>query len=111
MMKIKVTKGDVDIVALIGAFDAASAPNLTNAVNKIVHAGQIDIVVDFSEVQFMSSAGLRAIVLSIKEARARGGDVRFAAISPSVGKIIQMSGLHNIIKIFPTVEEALASFG
>ena len=111
MMKIKITKGDVDIVTLSGAFDAVSAPKLTETVNKIVQAGQIDIVVDFAGVQFMSSAGLRAIVLSVKEARARGGDVRFAATSPAVEKIIHLSGLHNIIKIFPTVDEALASYG
>ncbi len=111
MMKIKIVKGEVDVVTLNGALDAVSAPKLTETVNKIVHAGQIDVVVDFSGVNFMSSAGLRAILLSIKEARARGGDVRFAATSPAVDKIIHMSGFHNIIKIFPTVDEALASFG
>ena len=110
-MEISITKGTVDIIAVNGSVDALTSPELVKALNDHIHNGRPNIVVDFEKVEFMSSAGLRAILASVKEARTAGGDFRLAAPQPSIEKVLKMAGFHNIVKIYPTVSEAIASFG
>ena len=110
-MEISITKGTVDIIAVNGSVDALTSPELVKALKDHIHNGHPNIVVDFEKVEFMSSAGLRAILASVKEARTAGGDFRLAAPQPSIEKVLKMAGFHNIVKIYPTVSEAIASFG
>lgn len=110
-MEISITKGTVDIIAVNGSIDALTSPELVKVLNDHIHDGHTNIVVDFEKVEFMSSAGLRAILASVKEARTAGGDFRLAAPQPSIEKVLKMAGFHNIVKIYPTVSEAIASFG
>jgi len=110
-MEINITKGNVDIIAISGSIDALTASELVKTLNDHIHGGHPNVIVDFGKVEFMSSAGLRAILTSVKEARAAGGDFRLASPQPSIDKVLKMAGFHNIVKIYPTVEEALASFG
>jgi anti-sigma B factor antagonist len=110
-MEINITPGTIDIIAIKGTIDALSAAELISAFNKHIHDGHPNVIADFSNVEFMSSAGLRAILSSVKEARSAGGDFRLASPQPGIDKVLKMAGFHNIVKIFPTVQEALASFG
>jgi len=110
-MEISITKGTVDIISVNGSVDALTSPELVKVLNDHIHNGHPNIVVDFEKVEFMSSAGLRAILASVKEARTAGGDFRLAAPQPSIEKVLKMAGFHNIVKIYPTVSEAIASFG
>ena len=110
-MEITVTKGNIDIVAISGSIDALTSAEFIKVLNEHIHNGHPNVIVDFGQVEFMSSAGLRAILASVKEARAAGGDFRLAAPQPGIDKVLKMAGYHNILKIFPTVEEALTSFG
>jgi anti-sigma B factor antagonist len=59
----------------------------------------------------MSSAGLRALLAALKEARHQRGDFRLAAVQANVQQVLDMSGFSDIFQIFPTVEEAFTSFG
>lgn len=63
------------------------------------------------QVDFMSSAGLRAILLALKESRRQGGDLRLAAARPGVDYTLKISGLASILQSFPSVDQAVASFG
>ncbi|MBI3160939.1 MAG: STAS domain-containing protein [Chloroflexi bacterium] len=110
-MEITITPGKIDVLAVSGTIDALTAAEITASFNKHIHDGHPDVVADFSNVEFMSSAGLRAILASVKEARAAGGDFRLACPQPAIDKLLKMAGFHNIVKIFPTVQDALASFG
>ena len=110
-MEINITKGNIDIIAISGSIDALTSSEFVKVLNDHIHDGHPNVIVDFTNVEFMSSAGLRAILASVKEARASGGDFRLASPQPSIDKVLKMAGYHNILKIFPTVAEALASFG
>ncbi|MBI2333621.1 MAG: STAS domain-containing protein [Chloroflexi bacterium] len=110
-MEINITKGNVDIIAVSGSIDALTSSELVKTLNDHIHDGHPNVIVDFGKVEFMSSAGLRAILASVKEARAAGGDFRLASPQPGIDKVLKMAGFYNIVKIYPTVEEALASFG
>ena len=98
------------LVAVNGSVDALTAPDLAEFINTQFAEGNSNIVVDLSQVEFMSSAGLRALLTALKESRQQGGDLRLAAAPPGVEKVLKMSGFLSIMKSFPGVEEALESF-
>ena len=78
--------------------------------NDPIQHGTNQLVADLSQVEFMSSAGLRAILVALREARQNGGDLRLAAAQPGVEKTLKMSGFTSIMKAYPSVGEALSSF-
>ena len=110
-MEIKIIPGKVDVIALRGTMDALTSPEVISALAKHINDGHPNLVVDFTGVEFMSSAGLRALLASVKEARGQSGDLRLASVPGAIDKILKMAGFHNIVKIYASVDEALASFG
>ena len=99
------------IVSITGSVDALTAGELTNLLLENIDSQHIRLVVDLGGVDFMSSAGLRAIMTSLKESRKHGGDLRLAAAQPGVEKILKMSGFTSILKSYSTLDQAVSSFG
>ena len=109
-MEIEITPGAVDVIVLRGTIDALTAPKVIEAFAKHINDGHPYVVVDFANVEFMSSAGLRALLASVKEARGKGGDLRIAAVPATIEKILKMAGFYTIIKVYASAAEAQASF-
>lgn len=104
-------RGGVAIVAIAGSVDGLTAETLLSTLQAHVEDGHTRLVVDLAAVEYTSSAGLRALLATVKEARRRGGDLRLAEINPNVRKVLELSGFTTILKIFGAVDEAVASFG
>lgn len=98
------------VVAVTENLDALTAPELTRTLSQQISAGNCNLVVDLTGVQFMSSAGLRTLLGAVKECRVGGGDLRIASTNPGIDKVLKMSGFHNVAKVFTSSAEALASF-
>lgn len=103
-------KIDVAIVSVNGSIDAFTASELTDYLHNKIDSGHNKVVIDLSEVDFMSSAGLSAILMALKETRRLDGDLRLAGAQAGVAKILRMSGFNMILKSLPTLEEALHDF-
>ncbi len=86
------------------AFRADLAPHL----EACAKSGQ-PMVLDLSGLEYVSSAGLRCLMLAAKEARAGEGRVVVAAMQPVVAEIFKISRFHLVFEAFPTLREALAS--
>ncbi|MGH9443749.1 MAG: STAS domain-containing protein [Thermoanaerobaculia bacterium] len=98
------------VVAIRGSIDGLTASDVLASFGAEIGAGRIRLVADLGGVEFLSSAGLRAVLATVKDARQRGGDFRLAAVRPDVWKVLNLSGFTSIVKIFPDVDSALASF-
>ncbi len=103
--------GTAMVVSIGGTIDAMTAPQLMEYFNHAMQAGGSRWVADLAGLDYTSSAGLRVLLAVVKEARARGGDLRLAAIQPNVNRILDMSGFTGIIQCYPDVSAAVASFG
>ena len=101
----------VVILAVSGSVDSLTADTLTSALGEHLKAGRSRMVADFADVNYTSSAGLRSLLIALKEARRAGGDIRLAAVQPSVHKVLSLAGFTSIIQIFATRDAACASFG
>ena len=115
---MEITSTDHDnatVLVLQGNLDAGTAPDATetiaNTIQQASAAGRsANVALDLSGVAFMSSAGLRTFLAATQEARSLGGDVRLAAASSNVHRVLDYSGFLNIMQYFPSIDEALSSF-
>lgn len=95
---------------LSGRLDAIAASEATREPRRAVAEGVRLMLLDLSEVTFMSSSGLRALLLLRKELLARGGELRLASMKPQVFEVFSLTGFTQIFNIHPTREDALAAF-
>lgn len=107
-MDIKVQKeGTVITLVLAGKFDAVSAVDFDNALKEIALAPGTGLLLNLSGVEYISSAGLRGILLAAKKVRATQGELALCAPTQQVQKVLNLSGFDRICRIFPSKEEAL----
>lgn len=110
-MQISITEqAGVTVVAVTGSLDALTADTLTTALQTEVRAGHTRLVASLAALEYTSSAGLRVLLGALKEARQRGGDLRLAGAQERVARVLDLSGFTSILKCFPDVATAVASF-
>ncbi len=106
-VSIEKREGQVAVVTPDGRLDLASASEFKQTLNDIVEAGDRILVVDLSNVSFVDSSGLGALISGMKATRLAGGDLRIARVGEQARLILELTTLDKVIKIYPTVEEAL----
>jgi anti-sigma B factor antagonist len=102
-------RGIVAVVSPRGDLDAASVGAFQERVDELLRGGTHNFVIDLGGVGFVDSAGLAALVRLYKHVRIGEGDVRLAAVPPTVMQIFDLTRLSRVFDIFPTAAEAAAS--
>lgn len=111
MLRLTVNETPLAVaVRVVGSLDAITTPQLESVMNEQLSRGHQRVVLDLGGVDFTSSTGLRLILSGAKEARRRGGDLRLAAVQPTVLRVLELSGFLGILKTYPDPDAALASF-
>lgn len=103
-------QGAVSVVAVAGRVDSATAPELEIALKHLVESEKTQIVLDLLGVEYMSSAGLRAMVSTLKAVKRVNGDLRIANPSSRVDEVLRLAGLSSIFAIYPSREAAISSY-
>ncbi|MCY7308445.1 MAG: STAS domain-containing protein [Rhodoferax sp.] len=83
------------------AFEAALAPHLA-----VCTAAGTPIVLDFANVVYISSVGLRVLLLAAKQVKAQQGRIAIAALTPVVTEVFQVSHFNLVLKVFPDLAAA-----
>lgn len=110
-MKIETEDREIALVVSIsGSVDGLTADTLLETLRGHVEGGHTRVVADLGGVEYTSSAGLRALLATVKEARRRGGDLRLAEVRPNVRKVLDLSGFTSILKLYDDVDAAVDSF-
>jgi len=100
----------VVVVTVEGRIDSATASEFEDALNEFTKQGKNNIVLDLSEVDFISSAGLRVLVTARKAVKSAGGDIVFADSSEQVLETLEIAGLDVLFEHYPDREKAIGSF-
>lgn len=103
-------QGKVTLVEVSGRIDSMNANELGEALSDAIAENNVHLVLDLSQVEYMSSAGLREMVAAFKSARRAAGDLRIAQPSERVREVLEMAGLDAIFQIFPTQAQAVQSY-
>lgn len=97
------------IVSVGGRLDAVTAPEYEKRIRELIDDGNSCFVVDFAQLEYISSAGLRGLLVMAKLLNAKGGQVCFANVNGNVLSVFEMSGFNALFKIENSVAEALAA--
>ncbi|NUQ84794.1 MAG: STAS domain-containing protein [Anaerolineales bacterium] len=97
------------VVTISGRVDSVSAAALDEQLSKIAHENN-RLALDLSDVTYLSSAGVRAIVKTLQSAEKSGGGVVLANVSDAVRRVLETVGMMQMLRVFPSVEEAVGSF-
>jgi anti-anti-sigma factor len=79
-------------------------------VDEALKNGTRNIVVDLGDVTFLSSSGLRILLLLARDLRQQDGDIRLCNPKPHVAEVFHLTGFDQIFELHPNSESALASF-
>jgi anti-sigma B factor antagonist len=83
-----------------------SAPRLKSAIDSAVDGGSPRVVVDLTEVSFMDSSGLGALIAGLKKARQSSGDLRITGVNQQVATVLALTNLDRVLRAHPSVEAA-----
>ena len=98
-MNISETRsGDVIQIKIDGRVDITTSPQLQNAILLAFQKGN-KLVLDFSDVEYVSSAGLRALLIGQKTANSKGGSMTLLHVADAVLQVFKMSGFSGILHI------------
>ena len=96
-MNISETRsGDVIQIKIDGRVDTTTSPQLQNAILQAFQKGS-KLVLDFSGVEYVSSAGLRALLIGQKTANSKGGSMTLVQVADAVLQVFKMSGFSGIL--------------
>ncbi len=100
----------VDMVTVSGRIDGSNAGELESAFGELTDDGRYQIVAELSGVEYMSSAGLRALVATMRECKKHRGDLRIATPSDRISEVLELAGLDSIFQIYDDPAAAVGSF-
>lgn len=103
--------GAARIVRVAGRIDSTTSPALEQELLPLLQPGDARVVLDLSGVQYVSSAGLRLVLMAAKRAKAAGGALAACGLPPSVRDVFTISGFDRIVPVLEAEAEAVAAVG
>jgi anti-sigma B factor antagonist len=100
----------ISIITLDGFVDAHTAPNFETAIQTELDAGHVRLVVDCSQLNYISSAGLGVFMSFIEEVRDQNGDIKISGLVPKVRHTFEILGFHDLFEMTDSLDSALSSF-
>ncbi len=107
----KSENGDVSILYIKGYLDAHTAPNLETEFQKLVDAKKYNIIVNFQDLSYISSAGLGVFMGFIEDIRKNGGDIKLTDMKPKIFRVFDLLGFPTLYDILDEEAKALEKFG
>jgi len=98
---------NMKIISLEGKMDAISAPEFEDQMGEWLEQGETSFIINLGEVNYMSSAGLRSILIVAKKLKEQDGKLIFVNLREEVQKIFRISGFSSMIPTYESLEAAL----
>ncbi len=102
------TINQIHVVAITGSLDSTTSPEAQKALDGMI-AGVRTVALDFTALDYISSAGLRVLLGAAKQLRGSGGTLRIFGLNPSVREVFEISGFSTILSVYPSEAEAVGA--
>jgi len=99
----------VVVATSVATLDASNANEFKTAVGKMIQPGA-RLILDMSEIRFVDSSGLGAILSCLRQLHDKGGELKLCSMNKPVRALFELVRMHRVFEIFNTREEALRSF-
>ncbi len=107
-LSVEAEQGDKATILIVnGRVDGSSVGILENAVQEQINTGNKTLIFDFKDMSYISSAGLRALLIAARLTQKEGGKALFCALADHIAEIFEISGFNEILDIRATRTDAL----
>jgi anti-sigma B factor antagonist len=100
-----------DVVTVVGRVDSSTAPKLSETLDSIINASRYKIVVDMSGLEYMSSAGFRALLAAQRNCKHfNRGEVVLTNVPETINNALELAGFTTLFTIFKDLTSAVGHF-
>jgi len=103
-------KEGIVILGLKGRLDSNTSDDFEKKLLGLILSGETRLVLDFKDLDYISSAGLRVLLKAAKELKRNNGRLAFCSLKDYIREIFELSGFVTFFPIHSTLEESLATF-
>jgi anti-sigma B factor antagonist len=108
-LEVKQT-GEIRVLIFEGNLDTNTSPDAESTINGLIEDGAQKILVNFENLNFISSAGLRVLLATAKKLKGTGGDLKICGLNPTVQEVFDISGFGSILSVAKSEADALSAF-
>lgn len=110
-MKITEKKiNEINILAISGKLDTNTWTQLDEKISPMIDGGEIKFIIDFSQLDYISSAGLRVLLMAAKKIKNKNGKIIMTALKDQIKEVFEISGFSTIFPVASSVEEGIKNF-
>ncbi|MCB1181605.1 MAG: STAS domain-containing protein [Chlamydiia bacterium] len=99
-------KGDIVVFRVKGRLDAASSPQLEKQINSIIDTGHFKVLLNFENVDYLSSAGMRLMLSVSKRLSKLEGKMVACNLNDEVMEVIRMAGFNQVLELYQNENES-----
>lgn len=111
MQIVETNENGVTVLTVSGRMDTNTAPEAEKVIARQIDGGARHLLLDLEGLEYMSSAGLRALLLGAKKSKATGATLALAGVRPEIKEVLVVSGFVSFFKIHANKSEALQASG
>ena len=100
----------VKVLNLEGKLDTQSSPEAEEHLTRLINAGETRILINLENLDYISSSGLRVLLVVAKRLKSAGGELRICSANDFVKEVFEISGFATIFRTLETEAEALKDF-
>ena len=110
-MNITTTVTDgIQVMNFEGNLDTNTAPEAENSINQLLDSGADKILINFENLNYISSAGLRVLLGTAKKLNVTSGQLKICSLNATVQEVFDISGFSTILSVLESEPEAVAAF-
>jgi anti-sigma B factor antagonist len=103
-------QNDTDVFKLIGRLDSNTSPDLEKKIFNAIEDGAINMILDFENLDYISSAGLRVILKATKDLKRSDGMIVLCSMQDYVKEVFEIAGFDSFLPIASNMDNALKMF-
>jgi anti-sigma B factor antagonist len=100
----------ISIVQLLGRLDSNTSPEFEQRLFKVIEDGERSVIVDFGELDYISSAGLRVLLKAAKQLKRSQGKIVLCSMKDYIKEVFEIAGFVALFPIAPSVGDAIKKF-
>ena len=105
----KMLSDELALLKVKGRLDAVAAPDLKSKLKELVASSHVTVVIDLTDVSFIDSSGLAALVSGFRAAREAAGSIKLAGLCEQTMMVFKLTRLDRVFEIYPDAESAINS--
>ena len=98
--------GDVCVVGVSGRLDSATSDSFAQRLHHLIDGGERRLVIDGGTLDYISSTGLRVLLVAAKRLKAVDGRIVLSSLKPHILEVFEIAGFKSIFPIYGNVEQA-----